>query len=309
MADSSFRVRQTKRLFLPVFGLLIALSTVEQTRADDATSAPASPTLRIGAVAYAPSAVTIFENLRRYMVAQGLPTDYVLYSNYDTLVAALARREIDIAWNTPLAHGKFHCLTDGACRTLVMRDVDCDFHSVLVARADSGIKSLADLAGHTIVLGSRDAAEATVLPLHFLRQQGCDLRDAKLLSLDDEVDLRGNPCSSEQHVLRAMLSKRGDAGIIGERLWKHFQESAPAEASQLQLVWLSPPFSHCVFSSHADLDEARAARFKELMLAMRPQDERCAEVLRLEGAQEWVAGSDEGFKELITALEKVNKTD
>jgi len=280
-----------------------ALFFVASARAADKSPSGDAQPLRLGAVAYAPSAVTVFENLRRYLVKQGLPADYVLYSNYDALVAALERREIDVAWNTPLAHAKFHCQSGGACRTLVMRDVDCDFRSVLVARADSGVETPADLAGKTLVLGSRDAAEATVLPRHFLREQGHDLADTKILSLDEEVDLRGNPCSSERHVLRAVLEGRGEAGVIGERLWNHLQKSDAEAAAKLRLVWRSPPFSHCVFTSRDDLDDTRASQFRELMLAMDSSDPACAEVLRLEGAQRWVAGSGEGFVELISALE------
>lgn len=285
-------------LFLLVPVRIAANAAEPQSSQDE----QAAPPLRLGAVAYAPSAVTIFENIRRYLNAQDLPCDYVLYSNYDALVGALQRREIDIAWNTPLAHAKFYCGTDGACRTLVMRDVDRGFRSVLIARADAGIEKPSDLAGHSLVLGSRDAAEATVLPMHYLREEGCQLDDVKIVSLDDEVDLRGNPCSSEHHVLQAVLANRGAAGVIGERLWNHLQNSGPARAAQLKLVWRSPEFSHCVFTSHADLDDVRAARFTELMLAMNLTDEQCAEVLRLEGAKSWVAGSGEGFEDLISAL-------
>ena len=44
--------------------------------------------MKIGAVAYAPSAVTIFEGIRKYFKEHEFPIDYVLYSNYDALVAA-----------------------------------------------------------------------------------------------------------------------------------------------------------------------------------------------------------------------------
>src|SRR5271170_7112641 len=57
--------------------------------------------IRIGAVAYAPGAVTIFEGIRRYFDRNGMPVDYVLYSNYDALVEALHKGHVDIAWNTP----------------------------------------------------------------------------------------------------------------------------------------------------------------------------------------------------------------
>ena len=111
--------------------------------------------LRIGAVAYAPSAVTVFDNLRRYFAKTDLPIDYVLYSNYDALVDALRSDHVDIAWNTPLAHAQYHLLCNGQSQTLVMRDVDCNFRCKLLVRNESGIKDPKGLQGKTLVLGSR----------------------------------------------------------------------------------------------------------------------------------------------------------
>ena len=71
------------------------------------------PVLRIGAVAYSPDAVTIFEGIRRHCGRHGLPVDYVLYSNYDALVEALHAGHVDIAWNTPLAHARYHLKAGG----------------------------------------------------------------------------------------------------------------------------------------------------------------------------------------------------
>ena len=93
------------------------------------------------------SAVTIFNGLTGYLNKRGFPSDYVLYSNYDALVAALEKGEVEIAWNTPLAHGQYHVRNQCASQTLGMRDVDCNVRSTLIVRGDSGIKSLADLAG------------------------------------------------------------------------------------------------------------------------------------------------------------------
>ena len=60
--------------------------------------------LKIGAVAYAPKVVTIWEGMREYLRGQGLMAEYVLYSSYPALVDALVTGHIDIAWNTPLAY-------------------------------------------------------------------------------------------------------------------------------------------------------------------------------------------------------------
>ena len=104
--------------------------------------------------------------------------------------------------------------SDGQSQTLVMRDVDRDCRCILLARKESGIKDPAGLQGKTLALGSREAAEATVLPLHYLKKEGVTLDKVKYLRLDEELDLRGNPCSSPLHVLKALQAGRTDAGTL-----------------------------------------------------------------------------------------------
>ena len=199
--------------------------------ADTSTTKAQPRVVRIGAVAYSPSAVTIFEGLRRYLDGHGLPVDYVLYSNYDSLVDALHTGQVDIAWNTPLAHARYHRESGDGSQTLIMRDVDCNFRSMLIVRTDADIHSLDDLKGKTLILGSRQAAEATVLPIHFLKHEGLDLAKVKIKSLDGLVDLRGNPCSSEVHVLKALQDGQGQAGIIGDGSGTTWRRSSPTRSA------------------------------------------------------------------------------
>jgi ABC-type phosphate/phosphonate transport system substrate-binding protein len=246
----------------------------------------------------------VFENVRRYFARHGMPVDYVLYSNYDSLVEALHKGQVDIAWNTPVAHAQYHLLAGGRSQTLVMRDVDCNYRCKLLVRKASGITSLQGLQGKTLVLGSRESAEAVVLPVYFLKKEGVDFAKVKVLSLDKEFDFRGNPCCSPVHVLKALGEGRGDAGIICERMWNDLSAQKSPQIEGLEVVWASQPFSHCVFTASKDFGKEVGARFTRLMLAMDGKDECTREVLRLEGAKKWVAGSPDGFEVLLRALRK-----
>lgn len=64
-------------------------------------TAPAE--LVMGAVAYDPKVVTIWNGFRRWLRDQGLGFDFVLYSNYERQVEDLVAGRIDAAWNSPLA--------------------------------------------------------------------------------------------------------------------------------------------------------------------------------------------------------------
>jgi ABC-type phosphate/phosphonate transport system substrate-binding protein len=289
------RIRACSALVI-VLGLRGAVSGEEPARGPDR-----GQDVRIGAVAYSPDVVTVFQGLTRYLNKNGLPCDYVLYSSYDALVTALDRGDVEIAWNTPLAHARYHVKNECRSQTLVMRDVDVDIRSTLVVRAGSDIKTPADLAGKKLVLGSEQAAEATVLPLHFLKKEGVDFGKLDIVSLDAEVDSRGNPCASPLHVLQALRDGRGDAGIITLDLWNRVKDQPSARGSFKQ-VWVSPPFSHCVFTASAKFDKSLGARFTELMKEMDADDAATKDVLRLEGAKKWLAGSPVGFEALVEAL-------
>ena len=108
-----------------------------------------SNTLVLGAVAYAPKVVTIWEGFKEFFVRHGLPFDFILYSNYERQVEAQFRGEVHLAWNSPLAWlraermAKARGVSDQV-RAIAMRDTDCDLTSVIVVRTGAGIQTLAD---------------------------------------------------------------------------------------------------------------------------------------------------------------------
>ena len=76
--------------------------------------------LMVGAVAYDPKVVPIWEGIREYFRGAPVEMDFVLFSNYEAQVEALLAGKIDVAWNTNLAYVRVHHATAGECR--VARD-------------------------------------------------------------------------------------------------------------------------------------------------------------------------------------------
>ena len=107
--------------------------------------------LLLGAVAYDPKVVTIWDGFRAWLRGPGgIDFDYVLYSNYERQAVDLVEGRVDVAWNSPLAWVRSRRLAAARGVTLTpvtMRDTDCDLRSVIVVRADSPVASLGDLAG------------------------------------------------------------------------------------------------------------------------------------------------------------------
>jgi ABC-type phosphate/phosphonate transport system substrate-binding protein len=176
--------------------------------------------LRIGAVAYAPKVVTIWEGIRDYLRNRGLLTEYVLYSSHPALVDALVAGHIDIAWNTPLAYLQVRERLGGQCLVLGMRDSDVNFTTVFITRTDSPIRALNDLKGKRFALASRDSSHAAILPVHFLREGGLDpKKDLKVVRFDTDIGKHDDTGTSEQDVARAVTEGSADAGAIGKATW------------------------------------------------------------------------------------------
>jgi ABC-type phosphate/phosphonate transport system substrate-binding protein len=262
----------------------------------------------IGAVAYDPRVVPIWESMRDYFREAGPPIDYVLYSNYDRQVEALLARQIDIAWNTNVAWVKVHRQTGGACRALAMRDVDAQFTTILVARADRNVNSLADLRGKRLALGSADSAQAAILPLHFLRQVGVEpQRDCTLLRFDLDVGKHGDTGTSELEVLRALREGEADVGALGDATWIRQVAEGRVDPNQVRPIWTSPGYCHCNFTALADFLEDVGRRWTDSLLAMRYDNPRWRGLMDQEGLKRWIRADPaimEGYRVLFDALEK-----
>jgi phosphonate transport system substrate-binding protein len=262
----------------------------------------------IGAVAYDPRVVPIWEAMRDYFRAAGPPIDYVLYSNYDRQVDALLARQIDIAWNTNLAWVKVHLRTNGACRALALRDVDADFKSVFVARTDSGLKSLADVRGKRLALGSADSGQAAILPVEYLHQAGVDAdRDCQVLRFDLDVGKHGDTGTSELEVLKALRDNQADVGAIGDATWAKQLAEGKVDPNRVRAFWTSPGYCHCNFTVLADFPEPVGRQWTESLLAMRYDDPKWRELMDLEGLKRWLpadASVMKGYDLLFQAAER-----
>jgi phosphonate transport system substrate-binding protein len=262
----------------------------------------------VGAVAYDPRVVPIWEGMRDYFRDVGLPIDYVLFSNYDSQVQALLAGQIDIAWNTNLAWVKVHKATGGTCRALAMRDVDAQFTTIVVVRTASGIESLADVKGKRVALGSADSAQAAILPLHFLQQAGLQPeKECTLLRFDLDVGKHGDTGTSELEVLRALREDKADAGALGDTTWIRQVAEGRIDTRQIRPIWTSPGYCHCNFTVLAVFPEPLGQKWTESLLGMHYDNPRWRGLMDQEGLKRWLRADSailEGYRVLFDAVER-----
>jgi phosphonate transport system substrate-binding protein len=258
--------------------------------------------LKIGAVGYAPYVVTIFEGIKKHFNRMDVPLDWVLYSNYDALVEAFVRGEVDLAWNGPLAYVKIRRRLPHSSRVVAMRDMDINFTTQFITHPDSDIHTVQDLKGKRFAFASRGSVQAGLLAYYFLKQTGIDPEKDLALATFVEDRSAGGP-AGESGVVALVRSREYDAGAVSQHELVTLQDKGQLQAGEVRVFWSSPGYSHCCFTAQRAIDDAMAQRITSAFTAMHFDDPEHRQVLELEGCKGFIPGTLEGYDILEAAAE------
>ncbi|MEX3928875.1 phosphate/phosphite/phosphonate ABC transporter substrate-binding protein [Paraburkholderia sp. BR10936] len=263
--------------------------------------------LMLGAVAYAPKVVTIWEGFKAWFAERGVAIDYLLYSNYETQVEAQFAGDIAFAWNSPLAWIRASRIAQARGETvlpLAMRDTDRDLHSVLVVRRDSRVQTLADLRGGTIGFGAIDSPQATLIPLDHLRHEGGLVagQDYHARRFDVLGGKHGDHIGGERDAASALVRGEIDATWMIAGNFRAFADEGTLPAGASRIVATTGAFDHCNMTVSPGVPQEAAQRFGDLLRSMDWNDARARPLLELEGLRSWLPGRASGYALLERAV-------
>jgi len=261
--------------------------------------------VRVGAVAYDPKVVTIWEGFKEYFAGRGVETDYILYSTYDAQVDANLSGAVDVAWNSPLAWVKSQIVSGGACRAIAMRDSDRDLTTKIIVRADSPIRTLADLKGKRVAVGASDSPQATLIPLGLIADAGIDpARDCRVLYNNVMVGKHGDHVGGERDAARALAAGQADAACVLDANYAVFINEGTLDPGTTRALATTPPFDHCNFTVRTDSPAELIQPFLDELLAMRFEDPAVRVYMELEGLKKWLPARTSGYAQLEKAVQR-----
>ncbi|MBV9583180.1 MAG: PhnD/SsuA/transferrin family substrate-binding protein [Chloroflexi bacterium] len=262
-----------------------------------------SDVFTLGAVAYDPKVVTIWTGFRDWFLRHDFPFDYLLYSNYERQVEELLAGHIQSAWNSPLAWIRARRLAEarGArVEAAAMRDTDRDLTSVVVVRADSPLRSVADLNGKRVGVGAVDSPQARLLPLALLHDAGVEVTAQRF---DVGVGLHGDHIGGEREAARALMSGEVDAACMIDGNHLAFTREGTLPSGGTRIVAQTRPFDHCNMTIGPSVDKDSVERFRQLLLGMSYADPELRQLFDLEGLTQWCDGRTSGYAPLEAAVD------
>ncbi|PKB71318.1 MAG: hypothetical protein BZY87_05530 [SAR202 cluster bacterium Io17-Chloro-G6] len=249
--------------------------------------------VRLGGTASA-SHMQVFQGLETLFRRRGIDLEWVLYSDYEIMVDAFVKGEIDLAWNGPLSYVKIKLQVGGDCRVIAMRDVDVNVTTHFITRADSDILTVEDLKDRTFAFGRRSSVQAGLLAYSLLKDSG--INPSKDLSANSFYDDRKSDTKSdERDVIERVVKGEYDAGAVSQRTMEVMAEDGTLPRDDFRIFWSSPGYSHCCFTSQQTLDPELAAEIESAFLSVTADDPVGKSVLDGEACDSFVPGTEEGW--------------
>ncbi|MBI1353415.1 MAG: PhnD/SsuA/transferrin family substrate-binding protein [Acidobacteria bacterium] len=264
--------------------------------------------LLLGAVAYDPKVVAIWDGFREYFAERGLDFDYVLYSNYERQVASHLAGHIHVAWNSPLAWLQTEAAAAKLGRraeAICMRDTDRDLRSVILVQQGSPIHEVGELAGMRVGVGAKDSPQGYLLPLDLLAQSGLNVgRDLSVVPFDVLLGKHGDHIGGERLAVEALTRGEVDAACILDGNYLAFAQAGLLPSGSARVLARTALYDHCNFTVLDDAPAEQVARFRELLLEMSYADPKIRPLLDMEGLKQWLPGRTEGYLPLAAAVER-----
>ncbi|WP_292993345.1 PhnD/SsuA/transferrin family substrate-binding protein [Nitrosomonas sp.] len=272
-----------------------------------------STTLILGAVAYDPKVVTIWDGFQKWFAQHDFDFDYILYSNYERQVEGHFAGHFHVAWNSPLAWlqaERIAAQTGRTVKAIAMRDTDCDLTSVIAVRNDSPIRSIEDLRGKIIAVGASDSPQATLIPLLHLAEAGLEPeKDFSVRLFDLLVGKHGDHIGGERHAAKALIEGTVDAACMIDGNHLLFTREGTLPSNSTRILAQTAEYDHCNFTVLDDAPEAVITRFCDLLMSMSYDDPQVRPLLDLEGLKQWRPGRTEKYALLARAVNQFKTID
>jgi len=239
-----------------------------------------------------------FKPLGEYLKAKtGMDVQFVPVTDYAAVVDGLATRKIDLAWLGGFTFVQARLRSEGGVVPIVQRAEDQVFTSKFIVPADSPVRSVAELKGHTFVFGAPSSTSGHLMPRYFLQQQG----------IDADKDFRTVAYSGAHDATVAFVaSGRAEGGVLNTSVWDKLVEAHNPNAAKVRVIATTPTFFDYNWTVRPGLDPALVKKLTDAFLALDPADPAQKEIMALQRASKFVPTKASNYDGIEAAAKSAN---
>lgn len=164
----------------------------------------------------------------------GMPVVPFVATDYNGIIEALRSGKLDVAYLGPFSYVLATSVADVEAFSVAVtkKTGQSAYKSVILARKDSGIHSLADLKGHTFAFVDPSSASGHLFPKAGLEQAGF---------APDSLFKRVIFSGSHDASILAVENKKVDAAAVADRIFASSVAKGVVKQDDFEIVWSSRP--------------------------------------------------------------------
>ena len=164
----------------------------------------------------------------------GMPVVPFVATDYNGIIEALRSGKLDVAYLGPFSYVLATSVAEVEAFSVAVtkKTGQSAYKSVILARKDSGIHSLADLKGHTFAFVDPSSASGHLFPKAGLEQAGF---------APDTLFKRVIFSGSHDASILAVENKKVDAAAVADRIFASAVAKGVVKQDDFEIVWSSKP--------------------------------------------------------------------
>jgi phosphonate transport system substrate-binding protein len=230
----------------------------------------------------------------------GCPVKLFIATNYTAEVEAMRAKKLDVGEFGPLGYIFAHALAK-AQPVAVFGTKDrkpVTYTAALWVPADSTIKTVADLKGHTLALSDPASTSGNLFPRYAMLKAG----------LNPDKDVKIQYAGSHTASLLALVNGKVDAGEINSQQQSTATAAKQFDASKFRTIWRSAPIPNDPITVRGDLPSAFRTAFAKALFSLTPADLKTVDAELGVDAGPIIAGSDALYNQIrdLVTLEHID---
>lgn len=235
----------------------------------------------------------------------GIPVKVNVSTDYNTIIEAMASKKVDVGFLPPTAYvlAKEKKSADVLLQALrygvnekdgtPTQDKVESYKAQIVVKADSPIKSLADLKGKKIAWQNVTSSAGYVWPAVEMKKAG----------IDPQKDVQGITVKGHDQAILAVLNGDVDAAATFQDARNTVKKDKPDVFTQTRIIHLTEPIPNDTVAVRPDMDQAWKDKISQAFLDL-TKDPAALEIIRSIYTHEGYMKSDDSKFEIVRQYQK-----
>lgn len=249
------------------FALALVLAGCGREKITAGTSAEDIKVLKMGLIPAddAEEMLRQYEPIKEYLSEQlGIPVEIKVTSDYTAAIEAMRSKHIDIAWFGPFSYiiaanvAGAEAIVNGVRK----EDGKSDYRSIIITKADSGIKTLKDLKGKSFAFVDPASTSGNLIPRKILVENGID---------PDKDFSRSYYAGTHNSVEYAVANGKVDAGADSDNSYARMVKEGEIDPKVNVIIFTSEPIPGSPIAIRKDLPVELKGNIKKALTDMDEQ--------------------------------------